>query len=94
MPQTEKLDRLLGAEPLAIGGLILMEVLQGFDTDREFQEAHRLLTSLKVVELGGLATAIQVAKNFRTLRGRGALFADDRHSDRDPVYRGRVRVVA
>ena len=29
-PQTEMLDRLLGREPLAIGDLILTEVLQGF----------------------------------------------------------------
>ena len=29
-PQTEILDRLLGHEPLAIGDLILTEVLQGF----------------------------------------------------------------
>ena len=30
--QTDKLDRLLGHEPLAIGDLILAEVLQGFDS--------------------------------------------------------------
>ena len=29
-PQTTKLDALLGVEPLAIGDLILTEVLQGF----------------------------------------------------------------
>jgi predicted nucleic acid-binding protein len=31
--QTEKLDSLLGHEPLAIGDLILTEVLQGFVTN-------------------------------------------------------------
>jgi hypothetical protein len=70
-PQTEKLDSLLGHEPLAIGDLILTEVLQGFDSDRAFHVARRLLTSLMVVELGGQEIAIQAAKNFRALRRLG-----------------------
>lgn len=69
--QTDRLDLLLGQEPLAIGDLILTEVLQGFDRDREFQQAQRLLTSLQVVEIGGLEIAIQAARNFRLLRRRG-----------------------
>jgi predicted nucleic acid-binding protein len=69
--QTEKLDRLLGHEPLAIGDLILTEVLQGFDSERDFNDARRMLTSLMVVELGGREIAIQAAKNFRALRRFG-----------------------
>jgi len=69
--QTELLDRLVGQEPLAIGDLILTEVLQGFDNDRDFSDARRILTSLAVVELGGRAIAIQAARNFRALRKRG-----------------------
>ena len=68
---TEKLDRLLGREPLAIGDLILAEVLQGFDNDRDFNDARKMLTSLMVVELGGRQVAIQAAKNFRALRKLG-----------------------
>jgi predicted nucleic acid-binding protein len=70
--QTEKLDRLLGQEPLAIGDLILTEVLQGFTNERDFNEARRMLTSLTVVNLGGREIAIQAAKNFRALRRLGA----------------------
>ncbi|MCX6603590.1 MAG: PIN domain nuclease [Acidobacteria bacterium] len=70
-PQTDKLDLLLGREPLAIGDLILTEVLQGFDHDRDFRQAREMLTSLTVVELGGQEIAIQAAKNFRTLRKLG-----------------------
>jgi len=70
-PQTDRLDLLLGREPLAIGDLILAEVLQGFDSDRDFRQARRVLTSLLVVDLGGLEIAIQAAKNFRILRRRG-----------------------
>ena len=69
--QTEKLDRLLGHEPLAIGDLILTEVLQGFDSERDFNDARRMLTSLMVVELGGQEIAIKAAKNFRALRRFG-----------------------
>ncbi|MFG6446841.1 PIN domain nuclease [Roseateles sp. BYS180W] len=69
--QTEKLDSLLGREPLAIGDLILAEVLQGFASDREFNQARKLLDALEVVELGGKDIAIQAAKNFRLLRARG-----------------------
>ncbi len=70
-PHTDKLDSLLGSEPLAIGDLILTEVLQGFGSEREFNQAQKLLTSLVVVELGGDEVAIQAAKNFRALRGLG-----------------------
>jgi len=69
--QTEILDRLLGQQPLAIGDLILTEVLQGFDDERDFNDARRMLTSLIVVELGGEEIAIQAAKNFRALRRLG-----------------------
>ena len=70
-PQTEKLDELLSSEPIAIGDLILTEVLQGFGSERDFNEARRLLTSLLVVELGGREIAIQAARNFRILRAQG-----------------------
>ena len=70
-PQTEKLDNLLGRQPLAIGDLILAEVLQGFASDRDFNQARRLLTSLLVVDMGGQEIAIQAARNFRTLRKLG-----------------------
>lgn len=69
--QTEKLDRLLGSEPLAIGDLILTEVLQGFVEERDFSRARRMLGALTLVELGGESVAIQAARNFRTLRSLG-----------------------
>ena len=69
--QTESLDRLLGLEPLAIGDLILTEVLQAFDNERDFNDARKMLTSLIVVELGGQEIAIPAAKNVRRLRGLG-----------------------
>lgn len=70
-PQTELLDILLGKEPLAVGDLILAEVLQGFSGERDFNQARRLMTSLVVIDLGGREVAIQAAKNFRSLRSLG-----------------------
>lgn len=69
--QTEKLGNLLGHEPLAIGDSILTEVLQGFADERDFNAARKMLTSLTVVELGGVEIAIQAARNFRALRVLG-----------------------
>ncbi|TAJ23065.1 MAG: VapC toxin family PIN domain ribonuclease, partial [Rugosibacter sp.] len=69
--QAEKLDSLLGNEPIATGDLILTEVLQGFISDRDFNQARKLMTSLVIVDLVGQALAIQAAKNFRVLRSLG-----------------------
>jgi predicted nucleic acid-binding protein len=68
---TERLDDLLSREPLAIGDLILTEVLQGFSDEKAFNEARNLLTSLTVIQLGGQEIAIQAARNFRALRSLG-----------------------
>jgi predicted nucleic acid-binding protein len=70
-PQTDKLDELLGTEPLAIGDLILTEVLQGFSTDKEFNRARRLLAKLVPIDLGGHDIAIRAAGNHRALKARG-----------------------
>jgi predicted nucleic acid-binding protein len=70
-PQTEKLDAVLGVEPIATGDLILTEVLQGFVSDRDFNQAKKLMESLVVIDLAGQAVAIQAAKNFRMLRSLG-----------------------
>jgi predicted nucleic acid-binding protein len=70
-PGTAKLDTLLGHETLAIGDLILTEVLQGFAEERDFNSARKLLLTLDVVELGGKELAIQAARNFRALRSLG-----------------------
>jgi predicted nucleic acid-binding protein len=70
-PQTDKLDTLLGAEPLAIGDLILVEVLQGFSSDKDFNQARNLLMTLVPINIGGQDIAIRAADNYRTLRTLG-----------------------
>ena len=70
-PQTDKLDRLLGNEPLAMGDLILTEVLQGFTTERAFNSARKVLLALDLVVLGGPEVAVEAARNHRRLRNLG-----------------------
>jgi len=70
-PQTDKLDILLEIEPLAIGDFVLVEVLQGFSRDRDFNAARRLLAMLTVVDLAGADIAVQAAQNSRSLRALG-----------------------
>lgn len=70
-PQTDRLDRLLDEELIAIGDLILAEVLQGFDRDRDFNTAQKFLITLTIIELGGKEIAVRAAKNYRKLRALG-----------------------
>ena len=70
-PQANKLHELLGTEPLAIGDLILTEVLQGFGSERDFNAARKVLLGLDMVVLGGADVAVDAAKNYRKLRALG-----------------------
>ena len=69
--QTDRLDWLLGAQPVALGDLILTEILQGFDRETDFQRALAALSGLPFYELGGYRLCLQAANNYRTLRRRG-----------------------
>lgn len=70
-PQVNVLDQLLGTQPLAIGDIILTEVLQGFRQDADYVTAKQLLTSLTIFDLINPSLAIKSADNFRTLRKQG-----------------------
>jgi predicted nucleic acid-binding protein len=70
-PQTDKLDELLVSEPLAIGDLILTEVLQGFNDESDFKRAKSLLTALTMIDLAGHQIAVKAAAHDRKLRKMG-----------------------
>ena len=70
-PETNKLDTLLGVEPLGVRDLILTEVLRGFRSDVDYQTAKKLMMSLSIFEMLGTDMAIQSADNFRLLRKEG-----------------------
>ncbi|MGK7892769.1 MAG: PIN domain nuclease [Xenococcus sp. (in: cyanobacteria)] len=69
--QTTELDSLLGVKPIAIGDIILTEVLQGFRNDEDYKIAYSLLMSLTIFELWGEKMALKSADNYRLLRKRG-----------------------
>ncbi len=69
--QVEHLDAILGVDDLVTADLVLAEVLQGFDSERDFSTAHRLMTNVPVIEVAGRACAEQAALNFRLLRSKG-----------------------
>ena len=70
-PAAEKLDSLLGQDLVAIGDLMLVEVLQGFRADKDYRRAKELLLSLTVVNMLDTAIALKSAANFRKLRKKG-----------------------
>jgi predicted nucleic acid-binding protein len=70
-PQTTRLDGLLGHQPIVIGDLILAEVLQGFDSNRDYAQALKLFRAFEWVTLGGGELALAAAQNFRALREKG-----------------------
>ncbi len=70
-PQTDRLDDLLGVEPIAVGDIVLAEVLQGFTSETSVGQALRLMSSLSVVDVAGEAVAIQAARHYRLLRAKG-----------------------
>ena len=71
--QTESLDKLLQYEPILIGDLILIEVLQGFRTDKDFKQAKEFLSTLDFIKIGGYNNALKSATNYRLMRKQGML---------------------
>ncbi len=65
--QTNMLDNALGLELIAVGDLILTEVLQGFRYDRDYKTARELFESLTFFELLGKEMALKSADNFKSL---------------------------
>jgi predicted nucleic acid-binding protein len=70
-PEVERLDGLLGATPVAIGDLILVEVVQGFRHGKDVATARQLLRSLAPLPMLGARNAWKAAENHSELRRRG-----------------------
>lgn len=56
---------------LAVGDLVLCEVLQGLASDRDARMVARALCRFTVVPMVNETLAMQAATNYRTLRSRG-----------------------
>ena len=69
--QTDLLDNYLSNVPIIMGDLILTEVLQGFNSDKDYEAAKAFLGALPFRQMGGYNVAIQSSQNYRRLRKTG-----------------------
>jgi len=69
--ETNLLHTALGYRPIGIGDIILLEVLQGFRHQRDFNAARQALLRFPVFTMGGVDIAIKSAENYRFLRRKG-----------------------
>jgi len=69
--QADWLDSSLGNIPIIIGDLILTEVLQGFQNEKDFKIAKDLLLGIPFMAMGGQSLALESAMNYRYLRKKG-----------------------
>ena len=67
----ERLRAILGNEEIIVGDLMLCEVLQGLDGEREARQVESLLRRFEIVPMAGEAIAVLAARHFRSLRRRG-----------------------
>lgn len=70
-PQVERLMAGVEAGEVAIGDLMLVEVLQGLPTDRAFDDARRIFANLHQIRICDPQVAVEAARNYRSLRARG-----------------------
>ncbi len=68
---TEALDAALLDGTVALGDLILLEILQGFRNDRHYREARSKLLLLDQYQLLNTDLALKSATNYRALRKKG-----------------------
>jgi predicted nucleic acid-binding protein len=70
-PHTDALDAGIVDGTVAMGDLILLEILQGIRDDREYRLTKKNLAKLDQNELLGNDMAEVCAENYRTLRKKG-----------------------
>ena len=70
-PGTAKLQAAAAREPLLIGDLILLEVLQGARGEVHAARIERALRQYAIVPLLNAGLAVQAARNYRRLRELG-----------------------
>ncbi|MDP2983326.1 MAG: PIN domain nuclease [Candidatus Latescibacter sp.] len=69
--KTDWLDSALGTMPIIMGDLIMTEVLQGFQKEKDSKTAKDLLLRFPFMTMTGKELAIESAMNYRLLREKG-----------------------
>lgn len=70
-PETTILDNALGKKAVAIGDLIVLEILRGFRTDKDYNAAKKYLQPVQQYNMLTPALALKGADNYRKLRKKG-----------------------
>ena len=70
-PETDWLDARLDQERLGLTTIILTEVLQGIRDERRAADVQKALLEFEVFEAASAEVAVDAARNYRALRGRG-----------------------
>jgi predicted nucleic acid-binding protein len=70
-PEPEILDAALGVKALALGDILLCEVLQGYRHVSDFEKAREALLRFPVFPIGGTRIAVKSGENYRLLRRQG-----------------------
>jgi predicted nucleic acid-binding protein len=70
-PATAKLEEAVTREPLLVGDLILLEILQGARDDAHAMRMERALRQFAIVTLLDADLAPRAARNYRRLRELG-----------------------
>lgn len=70
-PQTDLLHEALGREAIALGDIILCEVLQGYRRQQDFEAARQALLQFPIYTVGGIEMAVKSAEHYRSLRQQG-----------------------
>ncbi len=69
--ESNALDTALADGTVAIGDIIMLEILQGFRNDKDYNRVKKTLATLDQYELFGHAMVNRCADNYRFLRKKG-----------------------
>ena len=69
--ETQILGAALSSHLVAIGDLILLEVLRGFRSDKDYNIARKCFWALERFEMLGIDMALKAAEHYRELRKKG-----------------------
>ncbi len=69
--ETDLFDSILGRELIVMGDLILVEVLQGFQSEKDFETAKKELLGFPFMDMCSKELAIESAHSYRKLRANG-----------------------
>lgn len=76
-PQSTWLDNALGKQLLAVGDLIVGEVLRGLPVEKEQETARKALALFHCYEIGGMDLVLESARHQRLLHEKGERVPDE-----------------